>query len=385
MPLPTPIRLPLQCLPPLLFLGGMLLLARSGAAQPGLAFQKLTAGAAHTCGLHVNGTVWCWGSHEKGQIGIGTGTSAANPTPVSGLHGVMDLEASGTQTCAVLAEEVKCWGVDGDETFPPTAIDTSSPEAVTMLASPAQAVSSGRYHTCFLLVDQTIHCQGSNLRGQLGAGVQAGTRSQTPLWIRALLQAQALEAGSWHTCALDLNHVAWCWGAYLVNHGAFEPENLGIGPLQELAAGEGFTCGLTGQGQGLCWGVDDFGQLGNGSLDTGRMPVLVNGMQSAQAITAGSFHACAILQDDRVQCWGANTLGQLGNGTTRMSSIPVTVAGLENVEAITAGAAHTCALLKDQTAYCWGSNHAGQLGNGSRVNAPTPTAVMLAPSVENRG
>ncbi len=356
-----------------------MLSAGSALAQPSLAFQQITAGAVHTCGLHVSGTVWCWGSHEEGQLGIGTGSSVANPTPVPGLYGVTHLEAYGTQTCAVLTEgDVQCWGVDGDETFPPIAINTSSPEAVTSLASPVRAVSSGRFHTCFLLGDQTIHCQGSNVRGQLGAGVQAGPQSQTPLWIRALLQAEVLAAGSWHTCALDLNHIAWCWGAYLVNHGAFEPENLGLGPLQQLSAGEGFTCGLTSQGQVLCWGVDDFGQLGNGSLDTGRMPVLVNGMQSARAITAGYFHACAILQDDRVQCWGANTLGQLGNGTTRMSSIPVTVAGLEHVETITAGAAHTCALLKDQTAYCWGSNHAGQLGNGSRANALTPVAVVIS-------
>jgi alpha-tubulin suppressor-like RCC1 family protein len=42
-----------------------------GAVSGGVAFRILSTGGNHSCGLAVNGAVYCWGHNEKGQLGDG--------------------------------------------------------------------------------------------------------------------------------------------------------------------------------------------------------------------------------------------------------------------------------------------------------------------------
>ena len=84
----------------------------------------------------------------------------------------------------------------------------------------------------------------------------------------------------------------------------------------------------------------------------------------AVAVAAGARHTCAIFSDATVRCWGANESGQLGDGTVDSKNKPVPVAGLTSVDAIVAGGAHSCARRTDGSVWCWGSNTSGQLGDG---------------------
>ena len=84
----------------------------------------------------------------------------------------------------------------------------------------------------------------------------------------------------------------------------------------------------------------------------------------ATVIAASGGHTCARLADTTVQCWGLNDKGQLGNGTTANSSVPVVVNGISNATVVTTGGFHSCVLLQDHTLRCWGDNTFGQLGIG---------------------
>lgn len=76
-------------------------------------------------------------------------------------------------------------------------------------------------------------------------------------------------------------------------------------------------------------------------------------------LAAGFRHTCALLSDGTVRCWGNNDDGQLGDGTITDRPRPVVVAGLSNVTAISAGQDHTCARRANGDLLCWGKNQFG--------------------------
>jgi alpha-tubulin suppressor-like RCC1 family protein len=204
------------------------------------------------------------------------------------------------------------------------------------------------------------------------------------------LQA-AIAGGLYHTCALKGGQV-YCWG--LNNYGQLgdgtttqrntptlvADGEMGNSGVTAVAAGLYHTCALKG-GQVYCWGWNGSGQLGDETNTNRNTPTLVAGGEMGNsgvtAVAASGYHICA-LKGGQVYCWGWNWEGQLGDGTNTNRNTPTLVAGGEmgnsGVTAVAAGGSHTCALKGGQV-YCWGYNSAGQLGNGTNTDSTTPTLV----------
>src|SRR5512147_1659379 len=77
-----------------------------------------------------------------------------------------------------------------------------------------------------------------------------------------------------------------------------------------LAAGSGYTCGLTSSGVAYCWGNNDYGQLGTGSTTKSPRPAAVAGGLSFSALATEFSHSCGLTSAGEVYCWGANDFGQ---------------------------------------------------------------------------
>lgn len=237
--------------------------------------------------------------------------------------------------------------------------------------------------------------RGWMLAGLFSLGLASeslGAQTLTPL--RGIAQ---VSAGGAHTCALTAGGGVKCWGANsagqlgdgTTTHRLLPVDVVGLSSgVAAVSASESYTCALTTAGAVKCWGLNYYGQLGNGSGAWGateRLPVDVVGLNSGvAAISAGSGHACALTTEGDVWCWGRNHDGQLGDGGTTQQPVPVAVTGLsDGVAAIRAGGGgaggHTCALTLGGGIQCWGSNQHGQLGDGSTVPRLQPVAVIDLP------
>jgi len=100
-------------------------------------------------------------------------------------------------------------------------------------------------------------------------------------------------------------------------------------------------------------------------------------------VASGEVHACGLEAAGTVACWGGNESGQLGDGTLLARAVASPVAGLAEVVHIAAGQRFSCALHRAGTIWCWGANERGQLGDGSRSNRLVPTQVIGIPRADD--
>jgi alpha-tubulin suppressor-like RCC1 family protein len=142
------------------------------------------------------------------------------------------------------------------------------------------------------------------------------------------------------------------------------------------------ACVVTSGGGVLCWGLNEWGQLGDGTTSPHLVPAEVSGLSSGiVAVSAGFRHVCAISIAGGIKCWGDNSVGQLGDGTVNGQNVPVDVTGLTTgAVAVSAsddsnGFSHTCALTTQGGVKCWGNNTYGQLGDGTTTTRSTPADV----------
>jgi alpha-tubulin suppressor-like RCC1 family protein len=103
----------------------------------------------------------------------------------------------------------------------------------------------------------------------------------------------------------------------------------GVSEAVEIALGASTSCARVTSGSVLCWGRDTFGQLGRGEIGLGSIPVPgpVVGLDDAIRIDFGSDHGCAIRASGDLVCWGRNQYGRLGDGTLEDRGTPVLVLG----------------------------------------------------------
>lgn len=377
----------------------------AGLSAPDLAVpsRQVAAGESFTCVLTLAGEVKCWGRNDYGQLGIGSSPDRTTPAKLESLvEGVNAIAAGAYHSCALTTSGgVKCWGRgsngqigDGFNT------DKSMPTDVYGLSAGIAAISTGYYHSCALSAGGGVKCWGYNGTGQLGDGT--GITSTTPVDVRGLTSdVLAVSSGAYHTCALTSVGGVKCWGE---NHEGrlgdgtttsstvpVEVPSLKTGVLA-VSAGSYHTCALTTGGGVKCWGLNNHGQLGDGTTTSKWIPIDASGLATGiTSVTAGLDYTCALGAAGGVKCWGLNNYGQLGDGSTSSRLMPVDVSGLiDGVVSVTAGKAyayydtynyssnhfaHTCAVTTKYGVKCWGVT-SGALGDGDSYYHTTPADMI---------
>ena len=364
--------------------------------------SNFTGVGPHTCALAGDGTVQCWGSNLKGQLGDGTTTSRSAPGPVNGLANVTAVGVGSGHSCALRANgTVACWGSNtAGQLGDGSTTDRLTPVTVTGL-NDAVHLGIGDQHGCAVRATGAVQCWGAQSDGRLGNGTAALGFQASPVTVAGVVDAIAVGPGQGHTCALRATGQVLCWGANhsgQIGNGVVGSPQLvpvavtGLTGAVAIMAGFHGNCALRGDGAVLCWGANSDGSGGTDPHVANPIATatVVNGISGAIAISMGTRHTCALRADGTVFCWGGNAIGQLGNGTLDTGfaphPTPALVPGLTGVVALGAGGAWTCARRVDGTMSCWGRNVEGQLGNGTTTNALAPAVVSgFAGSISARG
>jgi alpha-tubulin suppressor-like RCC1 family protein len=344
-------------------------------------FQSLRPTSTYQFSVLANNK---WGSGGRSQSSSAVVIAKpAAPTLVSGVGGASEatlswrpnigevraLAVGNSHACALSSTgAVSCWQNNPGQ----TPISTPFDNGLTPSRS-VKSISAGDDHTCALLSVGTVECWGG----------------RSAEWdLSGLSGVRSISSGRDSACAI-LDDGVRCWGASLVPRGSppfVWDEIMRTTPLVEfyepgtdvksVSSGNLFKCALLNIGTVKCWGLNDVGQLGNGSKSSYFGPVQVPGLRDVISMSSGRAHTCAVIKTGAVKCWGAGADGQLGAATSSNAVEPVDVPGLtSNVRSVAAGGSHTCALLFDGSVKCLGANQDGELGNGSIISTAVPSAV----------
>ncbi|HWJ21251.1 MAG TPA: Ig-like domain-containing protein [Gemmatimonadaceae bacterium] len=259
------------------------------AAVPGgLQFKTIAVGYWHACGLTADGAAYCWGRNDYGQLGVESTGETCNTAHLPCSH--MPVRVAGGLSFT--------------------------------------SITAGGAHSCALTADGTAYCWGYNGTGELGTGTtDPSAANATPQPVQGGLHFAAISAGAQHTCGLNTTGTAYCWGAgesgqLGVSFGAICPSSgctsttpvavSGGLTFSTIQAGLGFTCALTADGSAYCWGMNDVGQLGDGTATSRATPAAVSGGLHFITMSA-KWHGCGTTNDGSAYCWGRNDYGQLGD------------------------------------------------------------------------
>ncbi len=127
--------------------------------------------------------------------------------------------------------------------------------------------------------------------------------------------------------------------------------------VQGLSSGPFHICYLDG-GEVFCWGMNDSGQLGNGTYLPRATPSKVLGLAGkAVKIGTGFAHTCALIENGSVQCWGFANMGRLGSGVGPGAvAKPILVKGLEDGSTDLFVGSHQTCVVQNQALKCWGND-----------------------------
>jgi alpha-tubulin suppressor-like RCC1 family protein len=296
------------------------------APVPGLTnVVQIAAGDDFACARKTDGTVACWGaSGPFGKLGPNVALNGATGTPVLVPlpDKATDLAAGQDHACAVLTRQnVMCWGRNQEGQLG-SGNTTSGPTPVTVQAA-GERVFAGKLHTC-IIESGHVGCFGDNSSGQLGTGTT--TNSSVPVFINGMgvNATTEMNLGFAQTCALRADGAVHCWGNNSEGQLGDGSQLSRLSPVAvtgltdavQIAGPTATNCARKQDKTVVCWGSGQLGNIGDGAGELRMTPTLVPGLTNVVAIRGhlGS-HACVELADRTARCWGVNDVGQLGDGT----------------------------------------------------------------------
>jgi alpha-tubulin suppressor-like RCC1 family protein len=306
------------------------------------AFRAVSGGAAAHCATQPSGSVFCWGSNDRGELAQGDRNARTTPARVALPSAAHDVAGRFDSFCAQLEDgRLECWGQNDEGQMGQSDAQGSKDALLPVQVETATdwvSVSTGQGHVCGIRGSGALYCWGRNTDGELGQGSGASVQIRTPTLVP------------------------------------------GIQDWLAVAAGQNHTCGLRAPGRLYCFGSGVDGQLAVSPRTSSDVPLQVGDATDFRAVSTDTFHGCGIRGQGELYCWGRNAEGQLGTGDTRDRDTPTRIGDSSDWADVSVGRFHTCARRTDGSAWCTGANDSGQLGT-----ADTERRNVLSPVIWAEG
>eukprot|EP00940_MAST-03C_sp_MAST-3C-sp2_P000321 g321.t1 len=306
--------------------------------ETGSRIVQTRVGSSHTVALNDRGEIYSWGWGDYGQLGHGDGAHEVIPRFIASIS------STGALGRGIAVKHISC----GDD------------------------------HTVALSTDGRVYAWGSNLRGQLGIGVQERAVYAPSHIGRIQRKVTQVECGAYHTVALLASGLVYTWGSGAqLGLGVFSGrgdrgtpcnvKKLARTRVRNISCGPSFTAAVTHDGEVHMWGLGSDGQLGNGDRRPRFLPTPVSRLNGADrhrrvtSVQCGGHHCAALTSTGKVYTWGSSisdskNTGCLGLGTVTQSLVPSLVTPMRPYRAVQVycGWRMTVAMTNDHRVFAWG-------------------------------
>ena len=297
--------------------------------------------------VKTDGTLWCWGDNENGQLGDGTVVEKSSPVQIPGSTWKY-VESDGDSRAAIKTDgTLWVWGRGdigqlGDNSNGPSA-KVSSPKQVP--GSTWSRVSVGYRQLLATKTDGTLWTWGSNSDGAGGFNEAPSNRKSSPVQI---------------------------------------PGSTWSRPI----AGREIAGGVKTDGTLWMWGRGSDGALGNNDRTNRSSPIQVPGTTWKQFTSGSQPFVIAVKTDGTAWAWGDNVYGQLGlnqssgpPSTSKISS-PTQIGSGTDWSMFSASYYMSAGTKTDGTLWVMGDNGnatpsgtGGALGLNDTISRSSPTQI----------
>ncbi|MCC7381184.1 MAG: hypothetical protein IT384_05105 [Deltaproteobacteria bacterium] len=343
-------------------------------ARPPSRAVQIASGNLHSCALLEDGSIWCWGSNEHGQLGDGTTENRSSPVRVYGLEAAERIALGDNTSCALQRNRrVFCWGENDYGQLGRPGPSSPSPVRIVGFEEPGE-ITLAETHGCACDKGGRIRCWGDNSKGQLGDGTTEPRLG--PVLVADLDPADLVAVGLERSCArMNGDHSLKCWGGNPDNALGFDPDFFifppraipGLTEVAELAMIRDAQCASTNVGAVRCWGHNDRGQIGDGTTRDAITPVTLSDLPSATHLAGAGYGFCAVTSRTPL-CWGRS----FGAHPTPIVNMPLVSQSAPGggfrhrvPGEVEFQLPHVCAIDLEGGVHCSGGDRFGQLGDGA--------------------
>ncbi len=297
-------------------------------------WTEVDAGDSFTVGLKKDGTIWVWGGNDFGELGTTNQTDCLAPVRLGDAHDWQSIQA-GWHNAYAYKRDRSLWGWGRNDKGQLMKRSDAHIRHPIQLAVPGIWTSLDVHyeHAVGIRADGSLWSWGETTAGRIGR--ESG---ENPVRVPGLLHAGpgwvCASLGFWHTLALRNDGTLWGWGWSAHGqlgmgdtkvHAAMAQIGSEVDWVSICAASE-HSLALKRDGSLWAWGAGNLGEVGDGERIDRVVPVQVGRDRDWIGLPrmAGNT-SFALKRDGSLWGWGLNRFGQLGDGSYRDAARPVRI------------------------------------------------------------